>query len=336
MPSIISKLIFACFFIIIRADDLRENKLEKYNEILENSSRIFNGNLYKTITGNSRIYTLATSNYFGEFAVGFNNGSITIFDNFGRYKRSFIVVSSIEPSYLEIYGIRYFLNGDIGTTGKFGTKIFSNSGIQKMYFDSCCHSAISVLTNGEVAYGLSSFRGGRIYIQNPSLASPRLILSHSQYYGDTIRSLLALANGDLVSGSFGSADIKIWNTLDGSLKQSLLGHTRGICSLILLENDSIASGSYDRTIRIWNINTGTAIKVIPADIGDYSFNLMSLLPSENIAIASLDRTIKIWDKDNEILIKTLYGHTDYVTSLAVNSNNFLVSVSLDKTIKIWN
>ena len=61
---------------------------------------------------------------------------------------------------------------------------------------------------------------------------------------------------------------------------------------------------------------------------------MAFLPNGNIAIASPNRTIKIWDKQNEILIKTLYGHGDCVTSLAVNSNNFLISVSLDNTIKM--
>jgi WD40 repeat protein len=49
-----------------------------------------------------------------------------------------------------------------------------------------------------------------------------------------------------------------------------------------------------------------------------------------------DSTIKIWDTENGNNIKTLKGHTSYVSSVCFSFNNKrIVSGSSDSTIKIW-
>ena len=52
---------------------------------------------------------------------------------------------------------------------------------------------------------------------------------------------------------------------------------------------------------------------------------------------SADLTIKIWDTQNDyICIKTLYGHDHSISSCVFLPNNdFIMSASRDKTIKIW-
>jgi WD40 repeat protein len=47
------------------------------------------------------------------------------------------------------------------------------------------------------------------------------------------------------------------------------------------------------------------------------------------------KLIKIWNLISGECIKTLKGHTDWVKTLAVLSDNKLASGSDDKTIKIW-
>ena len=56
-----------------------------------------------------------------------------------------------------------------------------------------------------------------------------------------------------------------------------------------------------------------------------------------LASASADKTIKLWDVENKTEIKTFRGHSDKVTSVAINHNDtMLASASADKTIKLWN
>ena len=49
-----------------------------------------------------------------------------------------------------------------------------------------------------------------------------------------------------------------------------------------------------------------------------------------------DKTIRLWDpKREEAHLKTLVGHTGYVTSLAFGPDGVLASGSDDKTIRLW-
>jgi WD40 repeat protein len=43
----------------------------------------------------------------------------------------------------------------------------------------------------------------------------------------------------------------IWNPADGTLKQTLTGHTHYVLALTTLTNGDIVSGSQDNKIKIW-------------------------------------------------------------------------------------
>lgn len=63
----------------------------------------------------------------------------------------------------------------------------------------------------------------------------------------------------------------------------------------------------------------------------------SYLGNEQLASGSRDATIKIWDLNTGLCVKTLFGHTDYILSLAkLKENSLIASGSADLTIKIWN
>jgi F-box/WD-40 domain protein MET30 len=53
-----------------------------------------------------------------------------------------------------------------------------------------------------------------------------------------------------------------------------------------------------------------------------------------VVTASLDHTLKIWDYNTGELVRTLFGHTDGVWCVDVDSIR-IVSGSKDGTIKVW-
>ena len=60
------------------------------------------------------------------------------------------------------------------------------------------------------------------------------------------------------------------------------------------------------------------------------------LESGELVSCSADKTIKLWNLIEGTCIRTLVGHTDFVRSIKVNSqNNILMSCSDDGTIKTW-
>ncbi|NMF65714.1 trypsin-like peptidase domain-containing protein [Brasilonema octagenarum] len=98
---------------------------------------------------------------------------------------------------------------------------------------------------------------------------------------------------------------------------------------------TLASGSWDDTIKIWNLATGQLIRTLAGH--SYSVNSVAIsADGRTLASGSFDKTIKIWNLATGQLIRTLGGHSEWVRSVAISPDGrTLVSGSGDKTIKIW-
>jgi len=114
----------------------------------------------------------------------------------------------------------------------------------------------------------------------------------------------------------------------------LLGHTSIIHTVEFSpKGDLIASGSQDKTIKLWKPD-GTLLKTLTGHqdgITSVAFSPRQPL----LASASNDKTIKLWNT-NGLLVKTLTGHRDAVMALSFSpTEDKLISSSFDHTIKLW-
>ncbi len=110
----------------------------------------------------------------------------------------------------------------------------------------------------------------------------------------------------------------------------LQGHT-GVVFSFAISGGKLISGSFDNTIKIWDLNTNTCLATLQEHT-DYVASLA--ISGDKLISGSFDNTIKIWDLNTNTCLATLPGHTDYVTSLAISGDK-LFSGSFDNTIKIW-
>jgi WD40 repeat protein len=64
---------------------------------------------------------------------------------------------------------------------------------------------------------------------------------------------------------------------------------------------------------------------------------VAIAPDGDLAIsASADKTLKIWDTETGTEVRTLIGHTSYVTAVAIAPDGKrAISASRDNTLKIW-
>jgi WD40 repeat protein len=104
---------------------------------------------------------------------------------------------------------------------------------------------------------------------------------------------------------------------------------------IYLLNSKILSASEDRSIRLWDSQTGSLL----AQLEGHTAAVTSIKTSPDgklIASSSEDHTIRLWDYEEEKFIRSLEGHQERVTSVAFNGDGSkLLSVSLDKTMRVW-
>jgi WD40 repeat protein len=124
------------------------------------------------------------------------------------------------------------------------------------------------------------------------------------------------------------------------LRLNLKGHTGWVRAVAFFPNGfSFASGSYDRTLKLWNVSNNQSFGTLSNHLGSVSgINAIAVHPSGNsFATACIDKSVKLWNFRSGQPIRNLEGHTGQVYSVAYSPDGkTLISASADKTIKIWN
>ncbi|MBP0021629.1 MAG: serine/threonine protein kinase [Cyanobacteria bacterium SBLK] len=97
----------------------------------------------------------------------------------------------------------------------------------------------------------------------------------------------------------------------------------------------LASGSADKTVKLWDVNTRKLKQTLwgcEGEIRSLVFN-----PKGNLLMGSgTDRVIRIWEIDRSRTRQILQGHTGAVNALVTSpSGRILFSSGEDRTIKIW-
>ncbi len=99
--------------------------------------------------------------------------------------------------------------------------------------------------------------------------------------------------------------------------------------------DLFASGSNDRTIRLWDLATGRSLNVLHGHSEPIHAVVISST-GQTLASGGNDKTIKLWNVESGRLLHTLTEHTNWVNALAITADGLmLLSAGDDKTIKRW-
>ena len=120
---------------------------------------------------------------------------------------------------------------------------------------------------------------------------------------------------------------------------TLVGHAGPVLSVAFSPDPGapgrLASGSADKTVKIWDSATGKELFALKGH-GSFVWGVAFSPDGQRLASASYDRTVKIWETATCTELFTLKGHAGWVTSVAFSPDGRrLASGSEDKTAKIW-
>jgi WD40 repeat protein len=146
-----------------------------------------------------------------------------------------------------------------------------------------------------------------------------------------------------------SGDIALWTQaalrkgVEGCFRK-LQGHSGRVDSVAFSNSSEkeqqqlLASGSNDRTVRLWDTHTRECVAVLQGHM--YYVSSVAFSPDGRLlASASADRTVRLWDvvrRQPLFPVDVLRGHTDIVRSVSFSPDGRqLASGSYDGTVRLW-
>lgn len=126
----------------------------------------------------------------------------------------------------------------------------------------------------------------------------------------------------------------------GLPRKSLWGHSHFVQDVVISSDGQFAlSGSWDGTLRLWDLETGETTQRFVGHSKDV-LSVAFSVDNRQIVSASRDKTIKLWNTLGECKYTIEQdGHTEWASCVRFSpavSNPIIVSCGWDKMVKVWN
>ncbi|CAG8598989.1 2936_t:CDS:2, partial [Racocetra fulgida] len=122
-----------------------------------------------------------------------------------------------------------------------------------------------------------------------------------------------------------------WNNGRVQKLRFLKGHKDRITDS-KLKGNILVTGSADRTVRIWNVDTGQCEHIFSGNV----FSCVDFLPEEKIIAASTYfRSSFLWSTETKELLGEFNGHVSAVRCISL-SKSFIASCAFDGSVIVWN
>ncbi|KAF9510485.1 hypothetical protein BS47DRAFT_1300152, partial [Hydnum rufescens UP504] len=171
------------------------------------------------------------------------------------------------------------------------------------------------------------------------------VQSHSDWVNDIV---LCNFNQSVISAS-NDGTVRIWSPHSpSSTMPSVLGrHSDYVrCLAHSIQQPWVASGSFDRSIKLWDLSRSASAGHLTSPISTLSipesgakasiYAVATNVSGSLIASGSPERVVRMWDPRAGKRVGKLVGHTDNIRSILMSDDGkYLLTGSSDASIKVW-
>jgi hypothetical protein len=155
--------------------------------------------------------------------------------------------------------------------------------------------------------------------------------------GQTCGVGVAPDGGWVASTGNAQGEVHIWDCVTGALRATLAGHSRRAYDAVIAPNGrALATGSYDQTVRIWDVESWRTVAILKGPTREnVAFWSLGFAPDGSwLAAADTSGVIGIWDTATWRLLTKLTGHYDGVLRVAVAPDGSWLAAG-DNEGKLW-
>lgn len=165
--------------------------------------------------------------------------------------------------------------------------------------------------------------------------------AHSfEAHSDYVRCIAVHPTQPFILTSSDDMWIKLWNWEKSWICQQVFeGHTHYVMQIVFnpKDNNTFASASLDRTVKVWQLGSPTANFTLEGH--EKGVNCVDYYHGGDkpyLISGADDRYVKIWDYQNKTCVQTLEGHTQNISAVCFHPElPIVLTASEDGTVRIW-
>jgi len=159
-------------------------------------------------------------------------------------------------------------------------------------------------------------------------------------HSDYVRCIAVHPTQPYILTSSDDMFIKLWNWEKAWVCQQVFeGHTHYVMQIVInpKDNNTFASASLDRTVKVWQLGSGTPNFTL--DGHEKGVNCVDYYHGGDkpyLISGADDRYVKIWDYQNKTCVQTLEGHAQNITAVCFHTElPLVITGSEDGTVRLW-
>lgn len=195
----------------------------------------------------------------------------------------------------------------------------ARSGVtEEMFFPLLGHegSITSVAFSSDGQQIVSGSKDTTVRVWDVKLIQKTIASSSTATLAECIRAISFSPDGARVASGAGCI-VSLWDSHSGKRLLGFKGHQKPVLSVAFSsDGQNLASGSEDRTIRVWDATSGVAV-LGPLWGHQRSITSISYSPDGlHIVSGSDNSTIRVWDATSGIMMYSIRGHSSWVPHVA--------------------
>ncbi len=301
----------------------------------DNTIKLWNrqGQLIDTLTGHQdAIWSVSFSPDGQMIASGSDDYTIKLWKRQGR---TYQIAKTLKEHQTPVNSVSFSPDGTrIASASSDGNiKLWANNGIlvSNLEGHGGAVNQVSFVPNGKILVSGSS--DGSVRQWSTISISPKVFQPDYKVVG--VGASFS-PDGTMIATPSEQNTFRLWSPQEGTRILTVRGHQDRVTSVSFSADGTIASGSLDRTVRLWQSNA-KPVRTLTGHqdvVNHVQFSPETDPERQVIASASQDQTVKVWSRAGKLLY-TL-RHDDSVTRVSFSRDGqILASASRDKTVRLW-